>query len=179
MHELANSTLYTPCAWTSYFNAIYPSKSWKAEVVNMVHECEIYEGGWVLELGYAIPKLLRTFSQSSMRVMMTRNSKLNTGTHNQHFIKNAINQYFSARHVNCRCMCCGKGMAQQEFNQMLDWGWSKSWGQYLAPSGSICSMMTSSDGNIFHVTGLLCGEFTGPRWIPRTKASDAELWCYL
>ena len=23
----------------------------------------------------------------------------------------------------------------------------------------------------------LCGEFTGPRWIPRTKASDAEL-CY-
>ena len=25
----------------------------------------------------------------------------------------------------------------------------------------------------------LCGEFTGPRWIPRTKASDAELWYYL
>ena len=27
--------------------------------------------------------------------------------------------------------------------------------------------------NIFRVTGHLCGEFTGPRWIPRTKASDA------
>ena len=40
-------------------------------------------------------------------------------------------------------------------------------------------MMTSSNGNIFRVTGLLCGEFTGPRWIPRTKASDAEIWCYL
>ena len=40
-------------------------------------------------------------------------------------------------------------------------------------------MMTSSDGNIFRVTGQLCGEFTGPRWIPRTKASDAELWCFL
>ena len=39
--------------------------------------------------------------------------------------------------------------------------------------------MTSSNGNIFHVTGHLCGEFTGPRWIPRTKASDAELWCFL
>ena len=25
----------------------------------------------------------------------------------------------------------------------------------------------------------LCGEFTGPRWIPHTKASDAELWCFL
>ena len=36
-------------------------------------------------------------------------------------------------------------------------------------------MMTSSNGNIFHVTGNLCGEFTGHWWIPRTKASDAEL----
>ena len=32
---------------------------------------------------------------------------------------------------------------------------------------------------VFRVTGPLCGEFTGPRWIPRTKASDAELWCFL
>ena len=39
-------------------------------------------------------------------------------------------------------------------------------------------MMTSSNGNIFRVTGPLCGEFTGPRWIPLTKASDAELWCF-
>ena len=38
-------------------------------------------------------------------------------------------------------------------------------------------MMTSSNGNIFRVTGPLCGEFTGLRSIPRTKASDAELWC--
>ena len=40
------------------------------------------------------------------------------------------------------------------------------------------SMMTSSNGNIFHVTDHLCGEFTGDRWIPRTKASDVELWCF-
>ena len=39
-------------------------------------------------------------------------------------------------------------------------------------------MMTSSNGNIFRVTGHLCGEFTGLWWIPRTKASDAELWCF-
>ena len=25
----------------------------------------------------------------------------------------------------------------------------------------------------------LCGEFTGHRWIPLTKASDVELWCFL
>ena len=37
------------------------------------------------------------------------------------------------------------------------------------------AMMTSSNGNIFRATGHLCGEFTGHRWIPRTKASDAEL----
>ena len=38
--------------------------------------------------------------------------------------------------------------------------------------------MTSSNGNIFRVTDLLCGEFTGHRWIPLTKASDAEVWCF-
>ena len=38
-------------------------------------------------------------------------------------------------------------------------------------------MMTSSDGNIFHVTGPLWGESTGHRWIPLTKASDTGLWC--
>ena len=39
--------------------------------------------------------------------------------------------------------------------------------------------MTSLNGNIFRVTGLLCGEITGHRWIPRTKASDTKLWCFL
>ena len=33
----------------------------------------------------------------------------------------------------------------------------------------ICIMMTSSNGNIFRVTGHLCGKFTGPWWIPHTK----------
>ena len=31
----------------------------------------------------------------------------------------------------------------------------------------------------FRVTGLLCRKFTGPWWVPHTKASDAELWCFL
>ena len=39
--------------------------------------------------------------------------------------------------------------------------------------------MTSSNGNIFRVTGPLCREFTGHRWIPLTKANDGELWCFL
>ena len=48
--------------------------------------------------------------------------------------------------------------------------WNKKWP---------CNIMTSPNGNIFRVTGHLCEEFTGPWWIPRTKASDAELWCFL
>ena len=44
---------------------------------------------------------------------------------------------------------------------------------------NIINMMTSSNGNISRVTGHLCEEFTCHRWIPLTKASDAELWCFL
>ena len=43
----------------------------------------------------------------------------------------------------------------------------------------IFDMMTSSNGNIFRVTSPLCREFTGHRWIPLTKDTDAELWCFL
>ena len=40
-------------------------------------------------------------------------------------------------------------------------------------------MMASLNGNIFHVTCLLCGEFTGRRWIPLIKVSEAGLWRFL
>ena len=43
---------------------------------------------------------------------------------------------------------------------------------------NILCMMTSSNGNISRITGHLWGKFTGHRWIPSTKASDAELWCF-
>ena len=39
-------------------------------------------------------------------------------------------------------------------------------------------IMMSSNGNICRVTGPLCREFMGHRWIPLTMASDAELWCF-
>ena len=39
--------------------------------------------------------------------------------------------------------------------------------------------MTSWNGNIFRVTSPFCGAFAGHQWIPRTNASDAELWCFL
>ena len=42
--------------------------------------------------------------------------------------------------------------------------------------GHKVTMMTSSNEKKknFRVTGHLCGEFTGHRWIPRTKARDAQ-----
>ena len=40
-------------------------------------------------------------------------------------------------------------------------------------------MMTSLNGIIFRVTGPSWGESTGHQWIPLTKASDAELSCFL
>ena len=53
--------------------------------------------------------------------------------------------------------------------------------KYIEPVAIILhfSMMTSSNGNIIRVTGHLVGEFTGPWWFPRTKASGAELWSFL
>ena len=35
-------------------------------------------------------------------------------------------------------------------------------------------IMTSSNGSICRITGLLCGELTGHVWIPRTKANEVE-----
>ena len=43
----------------------------------------------------------------------------------------------------------------------------------------LCCMTTSPNGNIFHTTGHLCGEFTDHWWIPHTKANDVELWFFL
>ena len=62
-------------------------------------------------------------------------------------------------------------MAQTPF--YLKSGW------YCLTTWALCVVMTSPNGNIFRVTVHLCGEFTGHRWIPRTKASNAEHWCFL
>ena len=48
-----------------------------------------------------------------------------------------------------------------------------------SPGSKQISMITSSNGIIFRVTVPLCGEFIGHRWIPHTKASDVEHWCFL
>ena len=56
---------------------------------------------------------------------------------------------------------------------------SGPWTNVVHTIWTAVGMMTSSNGNIFRVTGPLCGEFTDHRWIPHRKASDAKLWCFL
>ena len=72
---------------------------------------------------------------------------------------------------------------QWDFNykkKLFAWRFKFSHGDYSSRIGMLwLVMMTSSNGNIFHVTGPLCGKFTGHRWIPRTKVSNPELWCFL
>ena len=57
--------------------------------------------------------------------------------------------------------------------QEMNW---RQTSQFLCQAGH---MMKSSNGNIFRVTGPLCGKFTSHRWIPHTKASNTELWWFL
>ena len=40
-------------------------------------------------------------------------------------------------------------------------------------------MITSSNVNILRAADRSGGQFNGHQWIPRTKASDAELWCFI
>ena len=56
-------------------------------------------------------------------------------------------------------------------------GWGKIGAQLESTSSFIVAMMTSSNGNIFRVTGHLCGEFTGfrgefPTQRPVTRSLD-------
>ena len=76
------------------------------------------------------------------------------------------------------CVWCGKiWCIKAEVSLMWIYHWSSGCPYMHWKPRVVITMMTSSNGNIFRVTGPLCGEFTGHRWIPRTKASDAELWC--
>ena len=83
--------------------------------------------------------------------------------HFYHACRQHIRMQTQTRPVVCR----GRGLSRAAAIHALG----------LKFTRTLCAaiMMTSSNGNIFRVTGHLCGEFPGDRWIPRTKAIDAEL----
>ena len=49
----------------------------------------------------------------------------------------------------------------------------------ITPHSAVLYLCKGESRNIFRVIGPLYGEFTGHRWIPLTKASDAELKCFI
>ena len=72
-----------------------------------------------------------------------------------------------------------RGLPQRSGIDHREVGWYWLWSVYgclqsVLAMGHCGHMMTSSNGT-FRVTGPLCGEFTGHRWIPCTKASDRAL----
>ena len=62
----------------------------------------------------------------------------------------------------------------EEFVRLVNWDGCHS---DASPKGPLVTWW--NHGNIFRDTGPLSGKFTGHRWIIRTKASDAELRCFL
>ena len=76
------------------------------------------------------------------------------------------------------CICCWQSMLS-----FITWNTDLvipiSKGTMIITNGPFRLMMTSSNGNIFRVTGRLCGEFTRHRWILRTRASNKEVLCFL
>ena len=71
-------------------------------------------------------------------------------------------------HITGRMTDCGKSIFTDDIHQLLNINFM-----------TMCAcLMKSSKGNIFHVTGPLCRQCTGHWWIPFTKPSDAELWCF-
>ena len=92
---------------------------------------------------------------------------------------------YSISHEICRWFCCAlfcstfviKPGYSYHFLPIFLYCFTGAATAVSVEKSSTIFMMMSSNGDIFRVTGHLCGEFTGPRWIPHTKASDAELWC--
>ena len=110
-------------------------------------------------------------------VTTTKTHKSNNQLSNNKFVYfQWIILYFSAQYSFCQSFSCG--LQHNACFQYPGYALLVKIVLYVFCS-YIMFMMTSSNGNIFRVTGHQCGEFTGPRWILRTKASDADLWCFL
>ena len=112
-------------------------------------------------------------------------NELTTAVHYKLSVNNRAKQDFSA-------ICNFKYYLMTSPN--IENGW-RDWVRFASPDSNVswanvglmwgwhywcwANMMTSSNGDIFRITGHLYGVFTIPRWIPHTKASDTELWCFL
>ena len=69
----------------------------------------------------------------------------------------------------------GPFLCQAISSNMVSHNWGK---QALSSRMVYCTLWRQQMETFFRVTGPLCGEFTGHRWIPLTKTSDAERLCF-
>ena len=85
---------------------------------------------------------------------------------------NSTQVYGSSHHcrVQWHMTCCLMCLVNDIYRTNSTW---------VCDSTRHCPWLRHQMETIFRVTGPLCGEFTGHRWIPLTKASDAKLWCFL
>ena len=96
---------------------------------------------------------------------MTRNSQLNTGIHNQHFIIET--QWISISCPAVLTIDAGPGKEawpRREFNQMLGWGWSKI---MRTKFGSLYSSLLNINFGICNATRLFaqtCRRALGQLW---------------
>ena len=92
-----------------------------------------------------------------------------------------VNTYMNLFYLSQHKMC-GLPMAVENFPNADNFLWAIL-DQILFRKPFVADkvyiMMKFSNGNIIHVTGPLCMEFTGHWWIPRTKASDVELEVFI
>ena len=79
----------------------------------------------------------------------------------------------SQYHVWGYCLffvCCELNIARVLIKHLFDWEYLHTTVMFYKLSRTwYKSMMTSSNGNIFRVTGPLCGEFTGPGEFPTQR----------
>ena len=102
------------------------------------------------------------------------------------YTRYVCNYYFQWIHVSTLCeqLCLPVSTCIHDMWATMPYSASKLCLKLCLPMSTCVlmnaySVMASSNGNSFRVTDHLCGELTGPRWFPRTKASDAGLWGFL
>ena len=113
----------------------------------------------------------------------------NTGKIGQKSITTHWAIYFAViicHFLNAFCSCYSHSKNTKFCPWRSNWQWNyMRWGTYIRyfqyPSRLIgvfyTTMITSSNGDIFRVTGHLCGEFTGPQW--RGALMLSLIWAWI
>ena len=115
--------------------------------------------------------ICKTSKRRFKRIKFCSRNGNNASDYGSHAYDNVGRRWCDAHNVNhidgCIGYCRFKHLHAPTGNTMICITWQ------------MCDSHTSSNEIFFRVTGPLCGEFTAHRWISVTKASDAELWCFL